>query len=664
MTSVVEFAASGDYTNVHRQTNTNEHPRRASTPAEVMSEERRGPSGSERADNADGKESDDAEADDADGNVGEPDVIAPSDNNLDIGQDQTGLHRTSNHAEAMPDEKNRGEGLGLLDTESPSQSCNAINESPLSKEEPVSDDEDYNGVDLISESGDEHPMMESIEEKAIIESEEAHLNLSRLLSPPNSSSDAFPFYFEGLQDTDYDTNPFFTDDPFFHNELDVFDPDHCGRDIDFHKFTNTDRLGSPFAATTRRRVRFADSPMVSLEADAQDSSNVGPVKTPQTQPCGHSCDDDRPVLAGAGQSAAIAEDTITHGSRQYNKSSLGEEKFLEYEDDEGSVGNSSGYETLLRDSSTSTLNNHLARHPLPKPPPRRFRQGTKWSPTMGSWVTNPTKPIAVVATSGKRLIVYPAQRPESRGDKIFPTIASAPASPRPTPAKLAALAHHTATEESEVERSGKSSQETATPMLSASPDLVMSGLGLGRANLVSGHTLGTPEVFFPFGSAGADDDVMDDELDIDDDDEEDAGEGLLNIEDFINFSDDSEDSEHDGEHTAKETRSHSVAVPETQQPKASLTSPSPSPTAPTHNLLDHLDRGVVTAFRRNQYGRGAGGFLPSSASSFHAATAMKKNAFVASNAASVSNKKRKLGSSYAPPAIPKNALAKRRVLNR
>lgn len=337
MTSAVDFAASSDYTNVHRQTNTNEHPRRASTPAELMSEERRGPSGSDTADNADGNESDGAEADDTDGNVGEPDVIAPSDNNLDIGQDQTGLHRPSNHVEAMPDEKNRREGLRLLDTEPPSQSRSAINESPSSKEEPVSDDEDYNGVDLISESGgDEHPMMESIEEKAIIESEEAHLNLSRLLSPPNSSSDAF---YTELQNTDYDANPFFTDDPFFHDEMNLFDPDHCGRDVDFHQLASADRLGSPFAATTRRRVRFADPPIVSPEAGAQTLFNVGTTKTPQAQPKGHSCDEDRPVLAGAGQRAANAEETITHGSRQDHRSSS-----IENEDDEGSVGNSSGYE--------------------------------------------------------------------------------------------------------------------------------------------------------------------------------------------------------------------------------------------------------------------------------------------------------------------------------
>ncbi|KAI4253749.1 MAG: hypothetical protein LQ352_003496 [Teloschistes flavicans] len=282
---------------------------------------------------------------------------------------------------------------------------------------------------------------------------------------------------------------------------------------------------------------------------------------------------------------------------------------------------------------------------------------------MGSWVTDPTKPIAVVASSGKQLIVYPAQRPKSRGGKIFPTIASsgrssALASPRPTPAKLAVPSHHTATEESEVERSEKSSQETATPMLSASPNLMMPGLGLGRANLVSGHALGPPEAFFPLGSTGTDGEMIGDELDMDDDDEEDAGESLLKIEDFINFNEDSEDSEHDLENPAQDT------LPDRVQSKPTLTSSSPSPTTSTNSLLDHLDRGVVTAFRRNQYGRGANGFLPSSASSFHAAAAMKGNPFVPSNAASMSNKKRKLGGSNAPPALPRNALAKRRVLDR
>lgn len=324
---------------------------------------------------------------------------------------------------------------------------------------------------------------------------------------------------------------------------------------------------------------------------------------------------------------------------------------------------------LLRDSSTSALNNRLAGQPLPKAPTSKLPPGHQWGPTLGSWVTDPTKPLAVVASSGKSLIVYPAQRPARRDGKVFPTVASsgvssAIPSPRTSVPKLTTPSRPIATDDSEVERSDMSSQDITTPMLSASPNLMMSGLGFGSGNLLSGHTLGPPEAFFPFQSIGADGKMVLDGLDADDeDDDDDDGEDLLNIDDFIDFGKDSDDSENEIGSATEGYQSPAVPVSDQAKEKSTSTA-SPSPTTPTHNLLDHLDRGVVTAFRRNQYGRGANGFLPSSASSFHAATAMKGNAFVASSSASSSLKKRKLGGGFAPPAPPKPMFTKRRILNR
>ncbi|KAI4253750.1 MAG: hypothetical protein LQ352_003497 [Teloschistes flavicans] len=347
-TSAVDFAATGDHINLHRQTSTKEHPRRASTPTETMSEEKGGPSGSDTTNNADGNESDGAESDDADGNVGEPDVLAPSGTNIDI---QTGLHRDSKDVGEIPDTKNRGGCPGLLNTKPPSRSPNAINQSSASKQNPVSSDDDYNGVDLISESAEDQPMMESIEEKAIIESEEEHVNLSRLLSPPDSSSDAFQFNLAVLRDTDYDAHAFVTDDPVFQDRLCLFDPDHCeDDDVDYHGFVNASRLGSPFTPTTRRRVRFADPPLVSPEADTRNTSNLGTARSPRTQLSGYAYDEDQPLFAEDVQSllggrATISREAIAHGSWHNDRSSSGEREFVKDGDDESSVGNSSGYES-------------------------------------------------------------------------------------------------------------------------------------------------------------------------------------------------------------------------------------------------------------------------------------------------------------------------------
>lgn len=321
---------------------------------------------------------------------------------------------------------------------------------------------------------------------------------------------------------------------------------------------------------------------------------------------------------------------------------------------------------LLRHSS-SELNNRLAGQPLPKAPTSKLPPGHRWGPTLGSWVADPTKPIAVVASSGTQLIVYPAQRPSSKGSKVFPTIASsgrssAQTSPRTSLPKLATPSYPNATDESEVERSDISSQDITTPMLGASPNLMMSGLGLGSSNLLNGHALRPPEAFFPFQSIGADGEMVLDGPDADDDDDDDDdGEALLNIEDFIDFGEYSEGS--DGEDGSNTESFQSPTNALSDQTDAGLT-PIGSPTTPasTHNLLDRLDKGVVTAFRRNQYDHGASRYRPSSASSFRVPDAIKGNVFATANSRGVL-KKRKLSGDFGPSAMTNHAFPKRRIVD-
>ena len=321
---------------------------------------------------------------------------------------------------------------------------------------------------------------------------------------------------------------------------------------------------------------------------------------------------------------------------------------------------------LLRDSSASAFNNRLARQPLPKAPTSRLPRGHQWGPRLGSWITDPTKPLAVV--SGKSLIVYPAQRPASKAGKIFPTVASsgvssAVASPRVSVPRLATPSRPVATDDSEVERTALSSREAPTPTTGPGPNLMLAGLGLGGGNMLSAHVLGPPEAFYPFHSIGADGTMISDGIDGEDDDDDD-GEDDLNIDDFINYGESSDDDEQEAGSVNEGLQSPTGPLSDQFKEKDTST-PSASPTTPSHNFLDRFDKGLVTAFRRNQYNRGGTNSFPSSSPPpfQHTGNALKSNAFADPSFISSSLKKRKLGGAFAPPAPPNPTLTKRRIMN-
>lgn len=70
----------------------------------------------------------------------------------------------------------------------------------------------------------------------------------------------------------------------------------------------------------------------------------------------------------------------------------------------------------------------------------RTGSASRYGPTMGSWVADPTKPIAVIDYTGKGIIIIPALRPH-KVDKMFEQISSASAtadnSPGPSFSELA-----------------------------------------------------------------------------------------------------------------------------------------------------------------------------------------------------------------------------------
>jgi hypothetical protein len=134
--------------------------------------------------------------------------------------------------------------------------------------------------------------------------------------------------------------------------------------------------------------------------------------------------------------------------------------------------------------------------------------------------------------------------------------------------------------------------DSMSPMISNSANLMMSAMytPLDQA-LGSGQALGPPEAFYPFTSVGADGTITQeepssyDEEDLDDED-------LWNIGDFLNFGEESSE-EGDGEGNDAEGASPSRGTTPSTSARGNKIEAS-------HPLLDHFDRGVVGAFRKNQ----------------------------------------------------------------
>ena len=112
------------------------------------------------------------------------------------------------------------------------------------------------------------------------------------------------------------------------------------------------------------------------------------------------------------------------------------------------------------------------------------------------------------------------------------------------------------------------------------------------------HSLSVPSVFLPVEAMGnvssffEDDELMDD--DDDDDDDDDA---LLNIDDFIDFGDDSSE---DGDQAAGDDSALTSPVTAEGPGPVQLKTPSPDATMASDDLMKHFDRHIVSAFRRGQ----------------------------------------------------------------
>jgi len=198
---------------------------------------------------------------------------------------------------------------------------------------------------------------------------------------------------------------------------------------------------------------------------------------------------------------------------------------------------------------------------------------------MGTFIADPSKPVALVDYTGKHLVIIPAYA-SSRHNWLESAANSrcgtANNSPRVTTIHL-------------INESDTDAITSLTPLLSSSANPMMTALGNDATP--GGQILGPPEAFYP----AVDSSLAGEE---EDEDEDGDNETMLNVDDFIDFGNGSSDEE--------------IEKPSDEKDLGMIA--STAQTADTHNLnyesdthhgsnaerfLSHFDRGIVTAFRRN-----------------------------------------------------------------
>lgn len=216
---------------------------------------------------------------------------------------------------------------------------------------------------------------------------------------------------------------------------------------------------------------------------------------------------------------------------------------------------------------------------------------------MGTWIINVAKPCAVVNSIGDYIIIHPAMRPLKSNDMSMSVANSgtstANISPTSSQPKSATVPDNSSVGPS----SGFSSQASMyDPVLGPGSEIAAASVPLPTRHSrqpSADDSFANPSVFLPMDamenvSCFFDDDELNDEDDEDDDD------ALLNINDFIDFGDDSSE---DGDQLADEDSS--VTSPVTAEGSDPVQGKLPSSGA-SDDLLKHLDKHLVSAFRRGQ----------------------------------------------------------------
>ncbi|KAL3466161.1 hypothetical protein BJX64DRAFT_250990 [Aspergillus heterothallicus] len=443
-----------------------------------------------------------------------------------------------------------------------------------------SSDDVYAAVDYISDGDDEDQDVEILEELLIVESEDEHDFGSALNS--------------GVSDTHDWAGPTVFNDDMLLSAAPFFDEHQLYSAME--AFGETD-VASETAVETPvpRRVHFEEDSDSSSDSDSYTEDEIPSDFLHQ--------DSLDPQLRRMIESdnEAVRRSSRRQSDEIYADSDYGHSNIYHVESDAAaSEGSSSGYETddgettdedlpppatithprsiLRRDSSASLV---MGVEEKVEPTPRRRR-----GPIMGTFVADPHKPVALVDCTGKHLVIIPAYA-SSRHDWLDSAATSvcgtANNSPRATTMHLI--------DESDTDALVSPNLDFS-PMLASSANLMMTALG--NDITPGGQVMGPPEAFYPSRDFAID-------SSFEDDDDEDDPEAQLNVDDFIDFGDGSSDDELDkafDEDALASPMATSAMGGTTGTPTPNRGGESQQATS-AERFLNHLDRGIVTAFRRN-----------------------------------------------------------------
>ncbi|KAL3482307.1 hypothetical protein BJX99DRAFT_216770 [Aspergillus californicus] len=445
-----------------------------------------------------------------------------------------------------------------------------------------SSDDVYAAVDYISDGDDEDQDVEILEELMILESEDEH-DLGGTMK--SSAGDTH----------DWASSNVFSDDLFF-SSAPFFDEHQLYSAME--AFGETD-VASETAVETPvpRRVHFEEDSDSSSGSDSYTEDEVPGDFLQQD-----SLDPQLRRMIESDNNELVRHSSRRQSDEIYGDSDYGHSNIYHVESDAAaaSEGTLSGYETddgdttdedlpppatithprsiLRRDSSAS-----LAPGVEEKPEPMaRRRRG----PLMGTFVADPHKPVALVDCTGKHLVIIPAYS-SSRHDWLESAATSACGtannSPRATTMHLI--------DESDTDALVSPNMDYS-PMLASSANLMMTALGNDIAP--GGQVMGPPEAFYPSRDFAIDSSFEEDE-------EDDDPEAKLNVDDFIDFGDGSSDDDSDRAYEEDTMASPMAmkAVGGTNGISAANRSAEPQQASSAERFLNHLDRGIVTAFRQN-----------------------------------------------------------------
>ncbi|KAJ5684052.1 uncharacterized protein N7477_000397 [Penicillium maclennaniae] len=447
-------------------------------------------------------------------------------------------------------------------------------QSTVNKKQRISDDEDWDGgfssnnsdseessddvyaaVDYITDAEDEEQDVEKMEEMMILESE----NHQRVL----------PSYEANEQ---WNSTTGFGDSMFL-PAASFFDEEHLYSAMD--TFGETDLASETVETPVARRVHFEERSDSSSDSESHTDDEISgdflqqDSLDPQLRRMIENDNHDHHRSHRRQSEEIFADTDYGHGNIYHVESDGTSEGSLSgYETDDGDTTDEdlpppatiTHPRSLLRRDSTDSL--AAVGDDKSDTVPRRR------GPIMGTFKADPYKPVAIVDCSGKHLVIIPAYA-SSRHDWLDSTANSmagtANNSPRQTTLHLV--------DESDTDALASPNQMDFSPMLASSANLMLTALG---NDLTPGGQ----------------------------DDDEDDPESALNVDDFIDFGNGSSDEEEDvdkafdddalispmanGNSLRSGMSSHTPTRNESQQ--ASNTAES---------FLNHLDKGIVTAFRRN-----------------------------------------------------------------